>query len=136
MTKPVATTIDASGSDLLHLRRSFVRHLAADRRTPATRRAYSAAIVQLEAFLLERRLPTAVTELTPDHLEAFIVSLYERGMRPTTILARRPVPLLRLAGRRERVGHLADGVHPSAGGEAARAAGLDGRGDRRAARGL
>jgi site-specific recombinase XerC len=29
-----------------------------------------------------------VTELTPDHLEAFIVSLYERGMRPTSILAR------------------------------------------------
>ena len=38
--------------------------------------------------MLERGLPTAVTELTPDHLEAFIVSLYERGMRPTTILAR------------------------------------------------
>ena len=29
-----------------------------------------------------------MTELTPDHLEAFFVSLYERGMRPTTILAR------------------------------------------------
>ena len=29
-----------------------------------------------------------MTELTPDHIEAFIVSLYERGMRPTTILAR------------------------------------------------
>jgi len=89
MTNPAAnTSVGASDSDLLHLRRSFIRHLAADGRTPATRRAYSAAIVQLEAFLLDRGLPTTVTELTPDHLEAFIVSLYERGMRPTTVLAR------------------------------------------------
>jgi site-specific recombinase XerD len=86
MTNPAAgATLD---SDLLHLRRSFVRHLAADHRTPATRRAYSAAIEQLEAFLLARGLPISVTELRPEHLEAFIVSLYERGVRPTTILAR------------------------------------------------
>jgi site-specific recombinase XerD len=89
MTKPATNTSPgAIDSDLLHLRRSFIRHLAADRRTAATRRAYSTAIVQLEAFLLERGLPTTVTELTPDHLEAFIVSFYERGLRPTTILAR------------------------------------------------
>jgi hypothetical protein len=55
MTNPVATTsLGASDSDLLHLRRSFIRHLAADRRAPATRRAYNAAIVQFEAFLVER----------------------------------------------------------------------------------
>jgi site-specific recombinase XerD len=89
MTNSAANrSLDTDDSDLLHLRRSFVRHLAADHRTPATRRAYAAAIVQLEAFLVERGLPTAVTELTPDHLEGFIVSQYERGMRPTTILAR------------------------------------------------
>lgn len=89
MTKLAAsTTLSANDSDLLHLRRSFIRHLAADRRTPATRSAYTAAIVQLEAFLVARGMPTAVTALQPDHLEAFIVSLYERGMRPTTILAR------------------------------------------------
>jgi site-specific recombinase XerC len=89
MTNQAATTVlSADDSDLLHLRRSFIRHLAADQRTPATRSAYTAVIVQLEAFLLARGMPTTVTELTPDHLEAFIVSLYERGMRPTTILAR------------------------------------------------
>jgi hypothetical protein len=59
MTNPAAaSSLGADDSDLLHLRRSFVRHLAADRRTPATRRAYAAAIVQLEALLVERRLPT------------------------------------------------------------------------------
>jgi len=83
-----STSLSATDTDLLHLRRSFIRHLAADHRTPATRNAYTAAIEQLEAFLVERGLPTSVTELTPGHLEAFIVSLYERGMRPTTILAR------------------------------------------------
>jgi site-specific recombinase XerD len=89
MTNPAASTsLGTDDSDLLHPRGSFIRHLAADRRTPATRRAYNAAVAQLEAFLVERGLPTAVTELTPDHLEAFIVSLHQRGMRSTTILAR------------------------------------------------
>jgi hypothetical protein len=54
MTQPAATTsLGADDSDLLQLRRSFTRHLAAARWTPATRRAYTAAIAQLEAFLLE-----------------------------------------------------------------------------------
>ncbi len=75
-------------SDLLFLRRSFVRHLAADRRSAATRRAYATAIAQLEAFLIEQRWPTRVTDLDPDQLEAFFVSLYARGLRPTSILAR------------------------------------------------
>jgi hypothetical protein len=40
MANPAASTfLGADDSDLIHLRRSFVRHLAADRRTPATRRA-------------------------------------------------------------------------------------------------
>ncbi len=77
-----------SASDLRHLRRSFVRHLAADGRSAATRVAYSVAIAQLETFLSNQRLPTTVMALRPDHLEAFFVSLYERQLRPATILAR------------------------------------------------
>jgi hypothetical protein len=34
-------------TDLRYLRRSFVRHLAADRRSTATRAAYSAAVGQM-----------------------------------------------------------------------------------------
>lgn len=75
-------------SDLLYLRRSFVRHLAADGRSGATRRAYATAVAQLEAFLIKYRWPTRVTNLQPEQLEAFVVSLYARGLRPTTILAR------------------------------------------------
>lgn len=75
-------------SDLHLLRRSFVRHLAADRRSTATRAAYSTAIDQLEAFLAAQGLPTTVRQLQPDHLEAFFVSLHERQLRPATMLAR------------------------------------------------
>lgn len=83
--QPVQSEAD---TDLLHLRRSFVRHLAADGRSPATRRAYAATIAQFEAFLTDQRLPTTVTTLEPDRLEAFFVSLYERGLSVATVLAR------------------------------------------------
>jgi site-specific recombinase XerC len=33
-------------------------------------------------------LPTTVRQLQPDHLDAFVVALHERQLRPTTILAR------------------------------------------------
>jgi Phage integrase, N-terminal SAM-like domain. len=75
-------------TDLRYLRRSFVRHLAADRKAPETRAAYSVAIAQLEAFVTDQGLPTAVPELQPGHVEAFFVSLHERQLRPATILAR------------------------------------------------
>jgi site-specific recombinase XerC len=71
-----------------YLRRSFVRHLAADRKSPGTRAAYSAAIAQLEAFLTDQGSPTVVRELQSDHIEAFFVALHERQLRPATILAR------------------------------------------------
>ncbi len=45
---PASNFLGANDSELLHLRRSFIRHLAADRRTPATRNAYGAAIVELD----------------------------------------------------------------------------------------
>ena len=77
-----------SDTDLRYLRRSFVRHLAADRRSAATRAAYGAAIDQLDAFLAGQGLPTTVRHLQPDHVDAFFVSLHERRLRPSTILAR------------------------------------------------
>jgi site-specific recombinase XerC len=70
------------------LRRSFVRHLAADRRSVSTRAAYGAAVDQLEAFLAAQGLPTTVRQLQPDHVDAFFVSLHARRLRPSTILAR------------------------------------------------
>jgi len=96
----VSTSSPAShtgDSDLRYLRRSFVRHLAADRRSAATRTAYGAAVDQLEAFLAARGLPTMVRQLEADHVDAFFVSLHERRLRPSTILARHHA-LLRFFG--------------------------------------
>ena len=87
MTTPPRAT-HPSDTDLRYLRRSFVRHLAAERRSAATRAAYGAVIDQLEAFLAGQRLPTTVRQLQPDHVDAFFVSLHERQLRPSTILAR------------------------------------------------
>jgi hypothetical protein len=50
MTTPSRPT-HTSDTDLRYLRRSFVRHLAADRQSSAARTAYAAAVDQLEAFL-------------------------------------------------------------------------------------
>lgn len=77
-----------SDDDLRYLRRSFIRHLAADGRSAATRVAYGAAVDQLETFLTGHGMPTIVRHIEPDHLEAFLVRLHERQLRPTTILAR------------------------------------------------
>ncbi len=82
------TVIQTDDTDLRYLRRSFVRHLAADGRSEATRRAYVAAITQLDAFLTARGLPTTVRQLRPDDVEAFFVSLYERRLRQSTIATR------------------------------------------------
>src|SRR5918996_129956 len=87
MTTPPRAT-QTSDTELRYLRRSFVRHLAADRRSVATRAAYAAVIDQLEAFLAGQGLPTTVRQLQPDHVDAFFVSLHERRLRPSTILAR------------------------------------------------
>lgn len=82
------TADQTDDNGLRYLRRSFIRHLAADGRSDATRRAYTAAIGQLDAFVAAQRLPTNVRQLEPDHVEAFFVSLHERRLRPATILAR------------------------------------------------
>lgn len=85
-TSPSASHTDET--DLRYLCRSFVRHLAADRRSAATRAAYGAAVDQFEAYLAAQGLPTRVLQLEPDQVDAFFVSLHERQLRPATILAR------------------------------------------------
>ncbi len=64
MHKPTSATDE---TDLHHLRRSFVRHLAADGRSAATRSAYATAIAQLEAFVVAQRLPTRARRPGHEH---------------------------------------------------------------------
>src|ERR687891_2064650 len=114
MTTPPRAT-HPSDTDLHYLRRSFVRHLAADRRSAATRAAYGAAIDQLEAFLAAQGLPTTVRQLQPDDVDAFFVSLHERQLRPSTILARHHAlsRFFQLAGGGGRARGLPDGAAAS-----------------------
>ncbi|MEO6059021.1 MAG: hypothetical protein ABIQ05_03505 [Candidatus Limnocylindria bacterium] len=79
-------------SDLLFLRRSFVRHLAADRRSAATRSAYATAIAQLEAFLIAQRWPTSI--LARCHaLVRFFAWLVDEGELPASPMTPIPAPL-------------------------------------------
>lgn len=87
MTAPLSA-IDADDNDLRYLRRSFIRHVAAEGRSAATRAAYGAAVDQLEAFLTAHGLSTMVGQLEPDQVKAFFVSLHQRQLRPATVLAR------------------------------------------------
>jgi site-specific recombinase XerD len=57
------------------LARSFARALRASNRAPRTLETYQAAIDQFEAFLVEHGMPTQVTSIAREHVEAFIEHL-------------------------------------------------------------
>lgn len=69
------------------LRDSFLRHLAAENRSPSTRVTYAAAIDLLAAFTAAAGMPD-LTELRREHIEAFLVDLGRRGQRPATLANR------------------------------------------------
>lgn len=69
------------------LRDSFLRHLAAENRSPSTRVTYAAAIDLLAAFTASARMPE-LTDLRREHIEAFLVDLGKRGQRPATLANR------------------------------------------------
>ena len=69
------------------LRDSFLRHLAAENRSPSTRVTYAAAIDLLAAFAGSAGMPE-LTELRREHIEAFLVDLGKRGQRPATLANR------------------------------------------------
>ena len=84
-----ATAVDSSAScGIAPLRGSFLRHLHAENRSPSTRSTYAKAIDQLDDFLASSGMPTEVAALTREHVEHFLVSLQERGMRPATVSQR------------------------------------------------
>ena len=57
---------------------SFARHLRAENASPRTVRAYSDSVLQLEAFLASRGMPTTLASIRREHLEAFIEDLLGR----------------------------------------------------------
>ncbi len=74
--------------DVAPLCASFLRHLHAENRSPATRTTYAKAIDQLANFLAVSGMPSQVEAIRREHIEHFLVALHERGMRPATVSQR------------------------------------------------
>jgi site-specific recombinase XerD len=66
------------------LRDSFLRHLAAENRSPSTRVTYGAAIDLLATFLAE----PDVAAIRSSDVESFLIDLRQRGQRPATLANR------------------------------------------------
>lgn len=85
---PVPVADSNAVGNIAPLRASFLRHLHAENRSPSTRTTYAKAIDQLDAFLSSSGMPTAVEDVTREHLEHFLIALQDRGMRPATVSQR------------------------------------------------
>src|SRR5688500_5905266 len=70
------------------LLRSWDRHLAAENRSPRTIQSYLEAARQFDAFLASRGMPTAVSAIRREHVEAFLVDLLESGRSASTVANR------------------------------------------------
>lgn len=69
--------------DIRDLNESFLTALEAQNKSPKTIKTYGEATSQLTTFLIEQGMPTAVSNITRDHVEAFIVSLLKRAKAST-----------------------------------------------------
>ena len=86
-TTPIPEVDSSAASIVGPLRDSFLRHLAAENRSPSTRVTYAAAIDLLAAFSAAAGMPE-LTELRREHIEALLVDLGARGQRPATLANR------------------------------------------------
>ena len=84
---PLPETDSSAATVVGPLRDSFLRHLAAENRSPSTRVTYAAAIDLLAAFAGAAGMPE-LAELRREHIEAFLVDLGQRGQRPATLANR------------------------------------------------
>lgn len=71
--------------DIATLLPDWRRHLRAKGRTPGTITSYLESGDQLAAFLRKAGMPTAVSAVTREHLEAYLVHLVEAGRAPATV---------------------------------------------------
>jgi site-specific recombinase XerD len=81
------TKAEAPSIDIPALLPSFQRSLKAANRSPRTIQSYTEAAEQLADFLVRAGMPTAVSSIRREHVEAFIVDLQSR-FRTTTVAVR------------------------------------------------
>jgi site-specific recombinase XerD len=70
--------------DIQVLLPSWQRSLKAARRSPRTIQSYTEAAEQLSDFLVGNGMSSAIADIHPEHVEAFIVDLAQR-FRPATV---------------------------------------------------
>ena len=64
---------------------SYRRNLRAENKSPNTIHTYLAALDAFNAYLKRTGMPTALSAIRREHLEAYIVALQEQGKRPATV---------------------------------------------------
>jgi site-specific recombinase XerD len=80
---PGSVVTSSSVNDIKALQRDFERSQRAARRSPRTIGTYREAIDQLAAFLERSGMPTAVSAIHREHVEAFMEELHTRT-KPAT----------------------------------------------------
>jgi site-specific recombinase XerD len=89
MSRTPSQAPDSTGvADLGKLRASFLRHLHAENKASSTRVTYVKALDQFGAYLEASGMPLGVGAIRREHVEAFLVDLHERGMKPATVSQR------------------------------------------------
>jgi site-specific recombinase XerC len=81
---PSSKADDSVGAPIGPLRDSFLRHLAAENRSPSTLTTYGAAIDLLTEFVGNREVVT----IGSDDIASFLIDLRQRGQRPATLANR------------------------------------------------
>jgi site-specific recombinase XerD len=74
--------------DVAVLLPSWRRHLRAENKSARTIQSYTEAADQFRAFLVQQGVPTAVANLTREHVEAFLEHLLDLGRSPSTVANR------------------------------------------------
>lgn len=73
---------------LSNLATSWVRHLEAVNRAPATIETYLKALTQFDAFLCDRGMPQAPEAISREHIEEYQQELFRRGHKAATVAQR------------------------------------------------
>src|SRR4051812_15362842 len=85
MAKTLPQVADSTAlSALGPLRDSFLRHLAAENKSPSTLLTYGKAAEQLGEFLAGAGMPTEVDAITREHVESFLLDLEANGWKPAS----------------------------------------------------
>jgi site-specific recombinase XerD len=67
---------------------SWRRHLRAENKSPRTVQSYEESVLQFEAYLHRAGMPTDITKIVREHVEAFEVYLFQLGRTASTVAVR------------------------------------------------